>query len=254
MDQQVYLKKLSYAVRWRLPKPEADEILADYEEIFSERPAEAEELFIGEQGGPLHAARLFTEPKVYRRWLVVFGCMAFCLLWPEFLLLRARFYRYPSVTMFLLLGIGTSAALIWFRPRRGERGRLPFPKGLCPMLVGLLLLFAAAEGVLAGLASGIWESLPPAWYGTLAYRTMSLAGTAAAALGLFGLVKARISDRRWRALYVMGLMILAECVLVIAVLVSMDISTASDSWWASYTGIMAGIGLMGLAGAGVSLC
>ena len=52
----------------------------------------------------------------------------------------------------------------------------------------------------------------------------------------------------------MGLMVLAECVLVIAVLVSMDISTASDSWWASYTGIMAGIGLMGLAGAGVSLC
>ena len=62
------------------------------------------------------------------------------------------------------------------------------------MLVGLLLLFAAAEGVLAGLASGIWESLPPAWYGTLAYRTMSLAGTAAAALGLFGLVSTDIGS------------------------------------------------------------
>ena len=33
MDKQTYLKKFSYAVRWRLSKQEADEVLADYEEL-----------------------------------------------------------------------------------------------------------------------------------------------------------------------------------------------------------------------------
>lgn len=72
MDQQTYLKTLSYVLRWRLPKPEADEVLADYEEMFSQRP-EDDGRFIGGLGGPFQAARLFTEPKAYRRWLAAFG-------------------------------------------------------------------------------------------------------------------------------------------------------------------------------------
>lgn len=184
MDQQTYLKTLSYALRWRLPKPEADEVLADYEEMFSQCPADSDDQFIGELGGPFQAARLLTEPKAYRRWLAAFGLMAFCLLLPQCLLLRARFDQYPAGWMFLLLAAGTAAALF----------------------------------------------------------------------GLFGLVKARISDRRWRALYVMGLMVLSECVLVIAVLVSMDLGGASSGWWGSCAGSMGLIGLFGLAGTGVALC
>lgn len=254
MDQQTYLKTLSYALRWRLPKPEVDEVLADYEEMFSQCPADSDGQFIGELGGPFQAARLLTEPKAYRRWLAAFGLMAFCLLLPQCLLLRARFDQYPAGWMFLLLAAGTAAALVWFWPKRGEGGKLPFPKGLCLMLAVLLMISAAAAAILAGLAAGVWEALPPALYGTAAYWTMSLAGTAAALFGLFGLVKARISDRRWRALYVMGLMVLSECVMVIAVLVSMDLGGASPGWWGSCAGSMGLIGLFGLAGTGVALC
>lgn len=206
MDQQTYLKKLSCALHWRLPGPEAEDVLSDYQEIFSQRPEEADDRIIRDLGEPLQAARLLTEPDLYRRWLAAFGLMSFCLALPEFLLLQARFYGYPVGMMFLLL---------------------------------------AAE---------IWKELPPALYGTAAYWTMNLAGTAAAVLVFFGLVKARISDRRWRALYITGLMVLAECVLVTAALVSMDLDAASSGWWVSYAGIMGGIGFMGLAGAGVSLC
>lgn len=253
MNQQTYLKKFSCALRWRLPKPEADEVLADYEEIFSQRPSKSDDLLIQELGEPIQAARLLTEPKGYRRWLAAFGLMAFCLLLPEFLLLRARFDQYPAVRMFLLLASGTAASLVWFQPQRGEGGKLPFPKGLFLMLACLLVILAAAAVLLAGLAAGVWENLPPALYGTVAYRTMTLAGTAGAVLGLFGLVKARISDRRWRALYVMGLMVLAECVLVIAVLVSMNLCVSPD-WWGSYAESMGLIGLFGFAGTGVALC
>lgn len=254
MDKQTYMKKFSYAVRWRLPKPEADEVLADYEEIFSGCPAGNDGSFIQELGGPLEAARLLTEPGEYRRWLAAFGFMAVCLLLPEFLLLRARFNRYPLAAMCFLLIIGTAISQAWFWPRRGEGGRRPFPKKLFLLLGCLLVIMAAAAAILAGLAAGIWELLPPAMYGTAAYRIMGAAGTAAAMAGLFGLVKARMSDRRWRALYVMGLMVLTECVLAIAVLVSMDISASSSAWWASYAAGSGIIGLVGLAGTGVSLC
>ena len=83
---------------------------------------------------------------------------------------------------------------------------------------------------------------------------MGISGTAAAVTGLFGLVKARMSDRRWRALYIMGLLVLVECVLVIANLVSMDLGSLSSGWWVSRTVSLSAIGLAGLAGAGVSLC
>ncbi len=125
MDQQTYLKKFSHFVRWRLPKPEADEVLADYEALFSERLPGNDDAWIQNLGEPLEAARLLTEPKVYRRW---------------------------------------------------------------------------------------------------------------------------------RALYIMGLMVLVECVLVIANLVSMDLGSLSSGWWVSRAVSLSAIGLAGLAGAGVSLC
>ena len=76
---------------------------------------------------------------------------------------------------------------------------------------------------------------------------------AATITGFFGLVKARMSDYRWRALYVMGLLVLAECVLATAVLVSMDLRVSSD-WWVSYGVRLSLLGLVGLAGVGASLC
>ena len=125
MDQQTYLKKFSHFVRWRLPKPEADEVLADYEALFSERLPGNDDAWIQDLGEPLEATRLLTEPKVYRRW---------------------------------------------------------------------------------------------------------------------------------RALYIMGLMVLVECVLVIANLVSMDLGSLSSGWWVSRAVSLSAIDLAGLAGAGVSLC
>ena len=76
---------------------------------------------------------------------------------------------------------------------------------------------------------------------------------AATITGFLGLVKARMSDYRWRALYVMGLLVLAECVLATAVLVSMDLRVSSD-WWVSYGVRLSLLGLVGLAGVGASLC
>ena len=66
MDQQTYLKKFSHFVRWRLPKPEADEVLADYEALFSERLPGNDDAWIQDLGEPLEAARLLTERMEHR--------------------------------------------------------------------------------------------------------------------------------------------------------------------------------------------
>lgn len=252
MDKQTYLKQFSRTVRWRLPKSEADEVLADYDEMLSQFCGEHKDMPIQELGAPTQAAKLLSEPKTYYRWLAVFGVMVFCLLLSEFLLLRANFSHYPSGLIYTLFILGSAVSLIWFRPRRGEDRKSPVPKGLLPMLLGLLIVVVAAAVIMAGLIIQDWEFIPPELYGRIAYGTLLLAGTAATIFGLFGLIKARLSDRRWCSLYVMGLTGLAECVLVLALLVSTAVLPAT--WPAPYFYNLGIIGIAGSIGVGVSLC
>ncbi len=253
MDKQTYLKKFSYAVRWRLSKQEADEVLADYEELFSQAPREDDDLLIQKLGAPSQAARLLTDSKSYRQFLAVFSCMAFCLLLPEFWLLRSRFHQSFEEGMTVLLVAGMSVAVSWFRPHQRADKKSPFPKGLLPALSGLAMITITAIFILLSLAVGAWKFLEPSSYGRVAHAVLGFSGMTATITGFFGLVKARMSDYRWRALYVMGLLVLAECVLATAVLVSMDLRVSSD-WWVSYGVRLSLLGLVGLAGVGASLC
>ena len=254
MDKQTYLKKFSLAVHWRLPKTEADEVLADYDEMICQYYKENEDIPIQEIGEPAQAAKLLSAPKTYYGWLIAFGVMAFCLLLSEFLLLRANFSHYPSVQVYTLFILGAAVSLIWFRFRRGEERKSPFPKKLLPMLLGLLMIVVVAAVIMAGLIIQAWKFIPPVLYGRVACETLLLAGTFATILGLFGLVQARLSDRRWCSLYVMGLTGLTECVLVLALLSSPTLGASTSAWLIPYTYNLGIIGIAGLLGAGVSLC
>lgn len=252
MDKQTYLKKFSRAVRWRLPKSEADEVLADYEDMLSQ--CCGKNVPIQELGEPTQAAKLLSEPKTYYHWLVVLGLMVFCLLLSEFLLLRANFSHYPSGLIYTLFLLGAAVSLIWFRPRRREDRKSPFPKKLLPMLLGLLMVVVAAAVIMASLIIQAWEFIPPVLYGRVAHGTLLLAGAFATILGLFGLIQARLSDRRWCSLYVMGLTGLAECVLVLALLSSPALGASASAWLIPYTYHLGIIGVAGLICVRVSLC
>lgn len=254
MDKQTYLKKFSRIVRLKLPKPEADAVLADYNEMFSEYSGENKEIPIQEFGKPAQAAQFLSEPKAYHRWLVLFCALAFCLLLSEFFLLRAKFNHYPTVRMYILLILGCAGSLIWFRPQQGEKQKSPLPQRLLSMLLVLLALVIAVAAIMAGLSLKVWAFIPPGLYGRVAYWALLLAGTVATIFGLFGLVNARLSDRRWCSLYIMGLTILAECVLVLALLVNMSLDTASAGWWVPYVTNLGVMGIAGLIGVGISLC
>lgn len=253
MDRQAYFKKLSFLVSWRLPEPEAREVLCDYQELLFQQPTEDGTALIRDLGTPRQAARLLTEAKEYRRWLTAFAVMTICLVIPEFLLLRANFVHDPLGFLYALFALGLAVCFLWFRPRRkAEKSGLP--KGLLPLLLGSLVIWAAAGVLTVSGANGAWTSLPLKWYGPMIQAVLWCVGTAAAAFGLLGLVKARISDRRWRALYVLGLTILTECLLVTAVLHSLWGADFSSGWWIPYAIHLGVIGGLGLIATGVSLC
>ena len=123
------------------------------------------------------------------------------------------------------------------------------------LLLVLLLVGVAVAVVMAGLSIQVWKWIPPVWYGRIAFGTLLFAGTVGTVFGFLGLVKARLSDYRWRSLYVMGLTVLAECVLVLALLVSTAVDASSSSvWFVPYIYHLGIIGVAGFVGTGVSLC
>lgn len=253
MDKETYLRRFSRMARWGLKKSEAAEAIDDYTQLLSQRGEESEGTLERELGSPAHAARLLVEPGSYHRWLAVFGGMLCCLLLAEFLLLWGSFRQYPFLPMLILLILGSGAALLWFRRREeGEEHKLPH--GLVPALAVVLLAFAGACVMLWMLASGVWQSLPAPYYGLTARWALRIAGTVGAAAGILGLVKARTTHRRWRAVYILGLTSVAACVLVGAILTSMSLDTAAPNWWVSYALRLGAVGAVGLTATGVSLC
>ncbi len=255
MEQTVYLKKFSHALHWRLPKSEAEDILADYNDLLSQHLKDDPDFTIEKIGDPFQAARMLSDAKAYHRWLAAFGVMAFCLLVCEFLLLRSRFSVLSGAVAHILYLAGAAAALGWFFPRRRENRRSPFPKGLLPLVLGMLALGAAVGAIIfLCITQTTWDLIPAALNGRAARWALWLIGTGASVVAVFGLIQARLSNRRWCSLYIMGLTLLTECVLVLMLLTSMSLDTSSLHWWMPYLLDFSLTGGVGLAAAGVSLC
>lgn len=79
-------------------------------------------------------------------------------------------------------------------------------------------------------------------------------GFVMALIGEFGLVKARLEDRRWIAVYVLGMAAMLVCMSTLALMTSMELPDLSAAWWVPYLQtwlVYAGIGVVG---AGAALC
>ena len=261
--------RLTYAARWRMPPAEAEELLSDYREILEENPRTEEEL-LKELGRPEEAVRLAAQPGDYCRWLGIFAAMVLCLLLPALVTLIPGAWwlfgtAFPDLSVevvLLLAGIALSTA--YFQKR--EKG--VFPK-LLPVLMLLLLVLYAVPGWWAfqvlssgGAPSLDWlqrilakDSLYFPWVGQAVHTAFILVGIAAAVLGLWGLIKARVADRRWRALYTLALTVGALVCTTLLLLGGMDIS--SDGYMTDWYNVFHRcklIAVIGLIGTGVSLC
>lgn len=290
MKRRSWMDRLSQAARWRLPTQEAEEVIADYQELLAERPRTEEELY-RDLGDPVQAVQLLVQPKAYRRWKIAFCTMAACLLVaalyplpasPVFVILLEFhvFYNQSALALLTELLLGIVLALLCFRRRKGE-AKKPWPKTL---LLSILLLLAGLavtwwflsvcavspekietiwtkvplfNPISGGMGSAYEAARPPFATGMVLY--MEWVGCALAGLlGTVGLVKARTKDRRWSIVYLLALTL---SILSLAVLVMMfsifeigHEEKVQTEWMLPYFRTYILVTVAGLVGTGVSLC
>lgn len=274
MDKELYLKKLSRAARWHLAPREAAEVIADYRELLADSGGE-------DFGDPVQAVRLLERPWEYRRWLAVFLLLAVialaapvsgmynlpfdlgvALFLPVLGDLWAFFIRNEEFQVILSL-LGMVLAWIWFRRhgvRPSERAAL---RRVCPLLA-VQLLFVAGAWALFCLTAALEFSANDAiiaflnacrpWSFRIPRLVAVLGGPLCGGLGIWGLVRARMEDRRWLSVYIWGLTAAGLCTAVLALLGSMSMDITSPDWWVSYARMLLGVTAAGLLGTGWALC
>lgn len=249
MDKQTYLRRFSRVARWRLGSAEAADVVADYADLLERRTPEQQSTLVEDLGKPAAAARLLTEEKPYRCWLWSFWIMVACLLLPELLLIGPYLSGQPRPMEYGAFAMGLALALVWFHPS-GEKTKRP--RMLLGLLAVMAVLWIAAGFVLRCLFTGAWKSWPPESYGPTAFYTLALTSTVAVALGILGAVRARTDNRRWAALYMLGLTTAMVCLQILTTLVGLS---AVDTHWLQREGVRwAVVGGIGLVGTGVILC
>ena len=267
LTKEQYLKKFSRAVRWRLPPQESEEAIADYRELIFQEERDESKL-VEELGDPVQAAHLLTDVKTYRRWLKIFAVLAgglFLLVkWAWTAMIPFRLYGietwwYPVWVM----AVGLPLSLYWFR-RHGQKNG--------PMSRRLVLALAAGLLFLLGFAALYWYALDPQnlpiytehidyqiYYEsmlTVCCRVLVIYGGILWSLAAFaGLVLAKCYDRRWLALYALGLTIAATFGFVELNMLCMDLTYPGAEAMRAYLFIrILPIDAVGLIGTGVALC
>ena len=118
-------------------------------------------------------------------------------------------------------------------------------------MAGVLTCCTAAGVMLASLFNGAWD-WPLESYGPTARLVLCVSSTMATAAGMFGAVRARVADRRWAALYVLGL---TTAMISLQIMTALMGLSATDTHWLQQEGVRwAALGGIGLVGTGVVLC
>lgn len=255
MNKKQYLKRFTWSACWQLPPEEAGDVLADYRELV-EGSEEGE--LVKTLGKPYQAARLLRTNRTYFQWLAVFGVLMACALLPVLYLLGMKRMWHLARTggLFLFFFVGAILlSLFWFRTR-GFKGAHR-PKTLFPALLAVLLAGAAVSAFMFWL---FWYTLivynditvqVPAQFAPVAIFSLRMLGVFSTLAGIFGLVKSRIEDRRWLALYILGFTVLFLCVSVYSLLTAMDNILDWIEPWRVQNVLL---GIAGLVAAGAALC
>lgn len=270
-----YMTRLERWARWMLPPQEADDVLADYRDIVGTPPRPDDELR-RDLGKPRNVIRPLVEKKAYYTWLAVFAGMAACVFVPGhsgFGFYSWEFYRLCFEQGYLHLGpvlalLGGVLALVWFR-RRKDEPKTPVSKGIIitsvVLLVWIGLVFLFHWAVLHDLDGfmAMWGMIEP-FIGPrgrlepcsvyLSQWAMCLLPFFASYAALYWLVKARVRDRRWAAVYILALTAIVITMETVAQTMSMDVTTPLEVSYRANLLKCAVFTAVGLVGTGVALC
>lgn len=263
LTREQYLKKFSRAARWRLPPQESEEAIADYRELVFQAERDESKL-VEELGEPVQAAHLLTDVKTYRRWLKMFAVLAFGL----FLLAKWAFMAHSSIHFSFaeqwwypvwVMVVGLVLSLYWFR-RHGQKNGA----------ISKWLVLALAVVLIAGcvVMYGIWDVTGAVMYEQmsehrwrllqqvhLVLTAMMYVGTFSALAAFAGLVLAKCYDRRWLALYILGVTTAATIGFATFNFKGLNLDYPTADMLRSYLfARLIPIGAAGLLGTGVALC
>ena len=264
LTREQYLRKFSRVVRWRLPPRDSEEAIADYRELIFQEGRDETKL-VEELGTPVHAASLLTDMKTYHRWQKVFAVLAFGLLllikwdWTAIVNLRLTFVTeqwYPIWVM----AVGLPLSLYWFR-RYGQKNGV-----LSRRLVLAMTAVSIAGCWVMYWSWDIFGQVPI--FEEVSEHTIQLQqqvrglvtammyiGTFSSLAALAGLVLARCRDRRWLALYTLGLTVSTMIGFVTLTLVSLFRPLLDPEAFRTYLfARLLPIGAIGLIGTGAALC
>lgn len=223
MNKQKFLTDLDLALHWYLPQPEADEILADYQEM----AASAEDDCPLLQENPKAIAQSLSNRGEHRRWLLFMGLLLICPLAASFYFLfnfqNSIFWVSGSVVELLaipslLLPLGN----LFFVKRLGQKPARPRPA----LWLGLLFLAAI---VLLGWLSAHW--LLQAAQGNFIFPAQSLlvilciCGLISIVVCIYSLVQCRLRSCRWLTVYGLALTLILGLVMVLTILTNMSFSS-----------------------------
>lgn len=255
--EKTYMDRLARWALWRLPRQEAESVIADYQDIVSNLPGTDEEL-TRRLGKPQDVIELLTDSRPYTVWLGVFLLLSLCAFVPCFSSDNSDLWvHYFELISLGLSVLGTLGVLLWFR-RYGAKEQ-QMPKAL-PIV--LTVLIAWCGGVI--LFNWLWMRDPFAYvratewlepyicnFTMVVTRAFRVASIAAALAGVWGLVKARTGDRRWIAVYIMALA--AVLLMIGSLLLMRTLSSIGDGWYWPFLGQYIIIFVAGLLGTGVAL-
>lgn len=239
-----YFSRLRIAARWQLEHSEAEDVLSDYQDLVHSR---SEEDLMRDFGPPSQVIQLVRQSTPYNQWMVVFVILT------ALLPLSSPFQLKAMVPALLL-------AFVWFQLRGTRENGGQLPRGFFPAMTAQAVLFlfvwvliycSLNTEVLAWFVSLDY----PFRVGPFFYRCLCVIRGGSFLLGLYGLISARLGDRRWRAVYIFALLSITLAGALIAVLSNMDISGAlPNKWLLPELWNCLFITVIGLIGTGVGLC
>lgn len=252
-----YFSRLSLWARWYLPEKEAAEVLEDYREIVEGRPEEELRRDIGK---PKDAVCCLVLPVVYQRWLRVFAVLSGLVLIPAVspFLHRLFWWNIPyAVNKIPEAMLLAGWVLSFLRFQQNGKRTAAFPKAvLLWMLVpaaGMVWAWYIVSAALYQLTALNDFLVQHPLLGPGIHLTLLWSGLAMGIVSLFGLIKARLGDRRWRALYVFGLTGTLLNLSVWAFLTSMNLEI-HPGWQTPVLIRYIAITVLGFVGTAVSLC
>lgn len=226
MTNRKYFNKLSAIAHWKFSREEAVDIINDYMLLAEDAYMQGDD-FMSQIGSPVQAMAQIQGMSRYRLWLLAFGWMFFCMAGLTVELFSYTQNRYWDV---FLLATGVMVSVGWFfKAEKGYVYKRPVSKQIIILLLIMTILLCIEWWMF--VIGNYSSSLQFADF----FRFMILSiGSLSVAIGMLGIVIAKLSDRRWRSIYTVALTVLSNSVFIFSICHDITLDRTIECWYTPY--------------------